>query len=102
MAPSLHAEPLGLVAIEAMVHGVPVIASATGGFAETVREGVSGLLFANGDEPALVRALEAVAQRRAFPTQRVGDEVVRRISEAHSLERHVLRLRQIHREVLTG
>ena len=102
VAPSLHAEPLGLVAIEAMVHGVPVIASATGGFAETVREGVSGLLFANGDQHALVRALEAVAQRQAFPTHRIGDELVGRISEAHSLERHVPRLRQIHSEVLTG
>jgi glycosyltransferase involved in cell wall biosynthesis len=102
VAPSLHAEPLGLVAIEAMVHGVPVIASATGGFAETVCDRVSGLLFANGDQPALVRALEAIAQRQAFPDQRVGDEVVRRTSEAHGLERHVLRLRQIHSEVVAG
>jgi glycosyltransferase involved in cell wall biosynthesis len=102
VAPSLHAEPLGLVAIEALVRGVPVVASATGGFAETVQDGVSGLLFANGDEGALVRSLEAVAQRRAFPTHRVTDQVVRRVSEAHSPERHVRRLRQIYNEVQTG
>ena len=102
VAPSLHAEPLGLVAIEALVRGVPVIASATGGFAETVRDGVSGLLFANGDEEGLLRSLEAVANRRAFPTQRVPDEVVRRVSEAHDLERHVRRVRRIHGEVVTG
>jgi glycosyltransferase involved in cell wall biosynthesis len=102
VAPSLHAEPLGLVAIEALIRGVPVIASATGGFAETVEDGISGLLFANGDEGALVRSLEAVAQRRAFPAQRVTDQVVRRVSEAHSPEGHVRRLRQIYREVQTG
>jgi glycosyltransferase involved in cell wall biosynthesis len=102
VAPSRHAEPLGMVAIEALVRGVPVIASATGGFAETVRDGVSGLLFANGDEEALVRSLEAVARRQAFPDQRVPDQIVRRVLEAHSPKRHVRRLRQIYGEVING
>lgn len=102
VAPSLHAEPLGLVAIEALVRGVPVIASATGGFAETVEDGVSGLLFANGDQGGLVRSLEAVAQRRAFPTQRVADEVVRRVAEAHDLRRYVRRIRRIYGELVAA
>jgi glycosyltransferase involved in cell wall biosynthesis len=102
VAPSLHAEPLGLVAIEALVRGVPVIASAAGGFAETVREGVSGLLFSNGDEGALLRTLEAVAQGRAFPTQRVPDRIVREAAETHSPERHVRGLRRIYSEVISG
>ncbi len=102
VAPSLHAEPLGLVAIEALVRGVPVIASATGGFAETVQDGVSGLLFANGDEGALVRSLEAVALRRVFPTQRVPAEVVRRVSAEHSPQRHARHLRRVYAEVGAG
>lgn len=102
VAPSLHAEPLGMAAVEGLVRGVPVIASATGGFSETVEDGLSGLLFANGDEAALVRSLEAVAQRRAFPTQRIADDVVRRVSVEHSLERHLHRIRRIHREVLAA
>jgi glycosyltransferase involved in cell wall biosynthesis len=102
VAPSLHAEPLGLVALEALVRGVPVIASAGGGFAETVEEGVSGLLFPNGDGEALLRSLESVAQRRVFPTQRIPDEVVRRVSEAHSLGRHVRLLRRICSDVIAA
>ena len=102
VAPSLHAEPLGIVALEALASGVPVIASATGGFAETVDDGVSGLLFANGDEAALVRNLEAVALRRVFPAQRVGKDVVKRVAEDHELERHVAALRQIHAGVTGG
>jgi glycosyltransferase involved in cell wall biosynthesis len=102
MAPSLHAEPLGLVALEALVGGVPVIASAAGGFGETVQDGVSGLLFPNGDEAALVRRLEAVALRRMFPSRRIPDEVVRRVSEAHDLKRHVGRLRQIYAELVAA
>jgi glycosyltransferase involved in cell wall biosynthesis len=102
VAPSLHAEPLGLVALEALVGGVPVIASAAGGFGETVQDGVSGLLFPNGDEAALVRRLETVALRRMFPSRRVPDEVVRRVSEAHDLKRHVGRLRQIYAELVAA
>src|SRR5690606_20495241 len=49
VVPSLWAEPLGLIALEAIVRGVPVIASAAGGLGEIVEHGRSGLLFPNGD-----------------------------------------------------
>jgi glycosyltransferase involved in cell wall biosynthesis len=39
VAPSRWEEPFGLVAVEAIVRGVPVVASARGGFAETVEDG---------------------------------------------------------------
>jgi glycosyltransferase involved in cell wall biosynthesis len=100
VAPSLHAEPLGLVAIEAIIRGVPVIASAMGGFAETVEHGVSGLLFPNGAEEALASHLESLASGRAFPTHEIAGEVVRRVSTAHSIERHLDGLRQIYTELV--
>ncbi|WP_235866312.1 glycosyltransferase [Serinibacter arcticus] len=43
MVPS-HSETYGLVALEAAASGVPVIASATGGLVEAVRDGTTGLL----------------------------------------------------------
>ena len=67
VAPSTWAEPLGLTALEAIVRGVPVVASATGGFAETVQPGVSGLLFPNGDEHALADRLAEVASGGRLP-----------------------------------
>lgn len=45
-----HSETYGLVALEAAASGVPVVASATGGLVEAVRDGVTGLLVA-GREP---------------------------------------------------
>jgi glycosyltransferase involved in cell wall biosynthesis len=50
-------EPFGLVVIEAMALGKPVIAGAAGGPAEIVTDGVDGLLVAYGDAPALARSI---------------------------------------------
>lgn len=45
--PSLY-EPFGLVALEAMATGTPVVVGDTGGFAETVNHGVNGIKAAAG------------------------------------------------------
>lgn len=46
-------EPFGLVALEAMAGGAPVIVSDVGGFAETVRHEVNGLTFYAGNANSL-------------------------------------------------
>jgi glycosyltransferase involved in cell wall biosynthesis len=51
-------EPFGLVAIEAMASGVPVLASRIGGLLDIVDEGVSGLLVPPGDALALRDGIE--------------------------------------------
>jgi glycosyltransferase involved in cell wall biosynthesis len=56
IVPSLY-EPFGLVALEALACGVPVIASAVGGLKEIVLDGQCGLLVPPGDAAALARAL---------------------------------------------
>ncbi|MFI5398411.1 MAG: glycosyltransferase family 4 protein [Candidatus Binatia bacterium] len=99
VAPSLWAEPLGLVAIEAIVRGVPVVASASGGFGETVEHGVSGLLFPNGDNEALADRMLAIVRGHAFPAHTIPLDVVSRVAEAHDLRRHVDRMRGILSEV---
>ena len=50
-------EPFGLVALEAMACGRPVVASRTGGLAEIVDDGRTGLLVSPGDHLRLARAL---------------------------------------------
>jgi 1,4-alpha-glucan branching enzyme len=50
--PSLY-EPFGIVALEAMAHGTPLLAADTGGLAEIVRHGENGVKMYAGDTGSL-------------------------------------------------
>lgn len=60
VVPSLWDEPYGMVAVEALTAGVPVVASAVGALPELVTDGVDGVLVAPGDCDALTAALCAL------------------------------------------
>jgi D-inositol-3-phosphate glycosyltransferase len=53
-------EPFGLVAVEAMACGVPVVASAVGGLAETVVDGETGLLVEPRSPRAIASAISSL------------------------------------------
>lgn len=63
--PSIHAagveEATSISALEAMVFGVPVVASAVGGLKEIIRDGETGLLVPQKRPDALARALARLA-----------------------------------------
>mgnify|MGYP001147906430 CR=1 FL=1 len=56
-------EPFGIVPIEAMACGTPVVASHTGGMRFTVREGITGHLAKTNDHEDLAAKLALVLQR---------------------------------------
>jgi len=57
VVPSVWAEPFGIVVIEAMAGGTPVIGSNVGGIPEIIEDGISGVLVPPSDPIALRRAL---------------------------------------------
>jgi glycosyltransferase involved in cell wall biosynthesis len=86
--PSTLPEPFGLVVIEAMAAGKPVVATAPGGPSETVAEGETGYLVPPSDPQAIAAALEkflANPQERA----RAGEAGRSRACELFSLPRYV-------------
>jgi len=54
-------EAFGLVALEALALGRPVLASNVGGLPEIVRDGATGWLAPAGDAPAWAAALSEIA-----------------------------------------
>jgi glycosyltransferase involved in cell wall biosynthesis len=66
VVPSINPEPYGLVVAEAYSHGVPVIASQTGGLAEIVEHGRTGLQVPPANVTSLAQALNTVL---SSPTQ---------------------------------
>jgi D-inositol-3-phosphate glycosyltransferase len=69
-------ESFGMVALEAMACGSPVVASRVGGLTTTVRDGVTGCLVPDGDPAALADRIEALLADPAT-RWRLGREGVR-------------------------
>lgn len=55
--PSVFQEPFGISQVEAMAAGLTVVSSGTGGAAEIVEDGVSGLIFESENPESLAEAL---------------------------------------------
>jgi glycosyltransferase involved in cell wall biosynthesis len=64
VVPSRWVEPFGLTVAEAMMRGTAVVASARGGPAELLRDGVTGILVEPGSPDALAGALLSLLGNR--------------------------------------
>ena len=92
-------EPFGLSVVEAMAHGVPVVAAAGGAHLETVAD--AGVLFPAGDATAAARALVELASSRTRRLE-VGAALRQRQQDLYSLEDHVSRLEEVYVRVRSG
>ncbi len=99
--PSLWHEPFGLVAVEAMAHGVPVIGSRVGGIPETVRDGHNGLLVDANDVPGLAAAIDRLAADPALAT-RLGAAGQRDAAERFGLDDHMQQLAAVYAKAIAS
>lgn len=83
--PSEWDEPFGLVPLEAMACGVPVVATGTGGSGEYLRDGENCLLFPPGEPDRLADALQRLATEPGLRKKIVAGGA--RTAERYSLGR---------------
>lgn len=94
-----RSEGLGLVAVEAMAAGRPVVASCTGGLPEVVVDGETGLLVEPEDPVALARAIRMLL---ADPDRaaRMGAAGRQRVRERFSAERMARETAALYEELM--
>ena len=108
LVPSLWQEPFGLVVVEAMARGLPVIASNVGGPAEILTHDVSGLLIEPGNVQALASAITQLlenSQQRALLASAARATVQERFTiekNARRVEQHLLRAIQRDQKIGTN
>lgn len=92
------AEAFGLVSVEAMACGVPVVASDLPGVRTVGEDGVTGLLVPPSDAVALAAALRRILDDSSL-RDRMGRASRERVLSRYSWDRQIDRLIQTYREV---
>jgi glycogen synthase len=100
VCPSIY-EPFGLINLEAMACGTPVVATRVGGIPEVVVDGETGWLVPPGDEAALARALRGALADPAL-ARRMGEAGRRRVEAHFSWDRIAERTLAVYRDAIAA
>jgi glycosyltransferase involved in cell wall biosynthesis len=88
VCPSLWGEATGLVNLEALASGLPVVASDIGGIPEFIDDEGNGLLFPPGDHHALAKQIERLLYDPEL-SKRLGQRARTDAIEKFSIERRI-------------
>jgi glycosyltransferase involved in cell wall biosynthesis len=91
VVPSVWQEPFGMIGIEAMRHARPVIAYASGGIPEWMRDHEHGRLVPAGDIPALTDSLQEMLDDPSLSASR-GQRALSWVEETFSFSGYIDRL----------
>jgi len=97
--PSIWKEPFGMVNVEAMASGIPVIASNVGGIHEALQYG-GGILVPANDADALATALQSLIEDSDLRTQ-LGTQALTAFNEHFAWRKLQMKYRQILDEITT-
>ncbi|WP_348260971.1 glycosyltransferase family 4 protein [Telmatobacter sp. DSM 110680] len=89
----------GMVALEAMASGCPVIVSSNAGAADMVSEGVNGFVFPSGDVEALTDCIQRLYRDPSL-AEKMGIEAAEQARRANTWEQYGDRMATIYRSFL--
>lgn len=98
--PSMWAEPFGLVGLEAMAHGRPVVAFNVGGIPDWLEHGKTGFLVKRGDIEGLASFVKLILENHELAVK-LGEDGKKRIKEKFSSEENARSLLSIFDQLLT-
>lgn len=93
-----YAEGLPMALLEAMAHGIPVIATPVGGIPQAIRDGENGLIVTPGDTTALSDRLELLLGDRAL-RERLGAAGRQTVQDSFSIDTSLVSLVAIYRSL---
>ncbi len=99
-APNTGHESFGIVLLEAMAAGTPIVASDIGGFADVLEDGEEGLLVPPRDADALAAAADRLLSDAALREQMGGAGTLR--AEHYSWERVSARVLEYYEAIASG
>jgi glycosyltransferase involved in cell wall biosynthesis len=94
LMPSLLHEAFGIVGLESMAHGIPVIASQVGGISEWLQDQHNGYLIPAGDAYALANCIDRLSQNLEL-CQTLGSNGLKLLQSKFSQEIFIENLQKI-------
>ncbi len=96
VAPSIWNEPYGLVALEAMCQGTPIIVAKSGGLPEILGESQAGIVVPAGDARALASAISAIVSH-PDRAKTMGKAALERAKDIGDPQAYLARIMEVYR-----
>jgi glycosyltransferase involved in cell wall biosynthesis len=91
VVPSRWPEPFGMIGLEAMRHGRPVVAFGVGGISDWLHHNHTGILVPEQDIEAMAQGIEQILLRDEFAT-RLGSNAYDRFVNHYAFDDYISRL----------
>jgi len=99
VAPSIIEESFGRVVIEAFACGVPVVATAVGGFKEIIEDGKNGLLVEPGDSSAISEGILKILDDSNF-AEKLVKQARERVERKYTMEECLLKTEEVYKKTI--